>query len=267
MRVSKDSALLPGSAPCALDSLVPLDARLVPIEGIGGACPLGAYVRFTGWAAVPVYDGYALPASVFLSVGGLVHLRAWLGVARDDVSRDLHDARIATCGFSGTRLVEGIAAGRYPLALLVVPQGGTSYYEMPLPASLDVVPSQTLFPHVPRDGRIAIAAPTLEAMHARTSSNAPNRFRVGEILVVRGEAMERDSCAPPSRVFAIVDDERYYEAIAGLANDRGERCGFSVRIATRRMSAGRHTLRIAAIASDGASATLGDPVTFALSRA
>ncbi len=266
-RFFKDFALLPGSAPGALDTLTPLDARLVPLEGHEGVCPLGSYVRFTGWAAVAAFDGYALPASVFLSIGGRSHLRAWLGIAREDVSRDLRDARIAMCGFSGTRIVEGIAAGRYALTLLVVPQGGTSYYETQLGRSLEIVESRVLFPPVPHDDRIAIATPALEAMHGDGSGNASNRFRQGDILVVRGEAFERDSCATPSRIFAIVDDDRYCEAIAGLANDRGERSAFSVRIATERMRAGRHTVRIAAVASDGASYTLGEPVPFVLRRA
>jgi hypothetical protein len=90
---------------------------------------------------------------------------------------------------------------------------------------------------------------------------------LGDIVVARGDAWEPATRLPPSQIFAVVDERAYFPGVAGIANERGERFGYSVRIPTLGFALGSHALRVVAVARDGTSTTLGRPMPFTLRRA
>ncbi len=254
-----------GTAPCALDSIAALDATLLPAHAASaGAFPIGCTVRFDGWAVVPVLGGYSNARAVLLHVGDTkTYLPATVGIARDDVARNLADITLNGAGFRGIRPLDAsVPLGRHRLSLAVVSETG-QYFESQLDREIDVVASAQLFPNLPVSDRTAVAGPEIEAMHgAGTSAKA--HFERGSILVARGEAVDRDAAHGASRVFAIVDGTEYFGGIAGLTNERGERNAYCVRVPTRHLRPGAHVLRIAAVANDGTSYSLGETYDFVL---
>ena len=266
LRFPKDYVRKPAEPPCALDQLIALDANLLPIEQTNrDTFPIGCMLRFIGWAVLPVLGGYRQPDAVLLRIGEKdVYLHATAAVTRDDVARDIGDDRITSAGFMGTRAIDdGISLGKHRLSLAVVGED-RSYVEVALARTIEIVESKHLFPKIPETERTTVGLPVLESMHARVGYDGNTRFLRGSILVARGESTERELQLPASRVFAIVDDERYFAGISGLPNARGERSGYSIRIPTRYMNSGAHTLQIAAISNDGTSFTLGERTRFVL---
>ena len=260
--------LRPDRGPCTLDSLVALDANLRPLDGLApDVFPIGCTTHFVGWAVASTIGGYTLPTMVRLAVDGThVSVRATLGLAREDVANDLGDRRLRGAGFRGTGTIpHGATPGRYSLSLVVF-NADRTYLRNPLPKIIEIADSRLLFPSVPESNRTEIGLATVEAMHGGTRREGA-RFTHGEILVARGEAADRASERPASRVFAIVDGASYHPGIAGLASERGNRNGFTVRIPTDYLEFGKHTLRLAAIATDGTSYTCVEETSFTLRRA
>ena len=266
LRFPKEYVRNAAEPPCALDTILALDANLLPFERTDRhAFPIGCRMQFTGWALLPVLGGYRVPEAVLLRIGDTgKYLQATTIFARDDVARNMGDDRLANAGFQGTQTIDDdVPLGRHDLFLAAV-GADRSFVEAGLGRSIEIVESKFAFPDLPKSARVTIGPPALTAMHARAGFDGSTRFERGTILVVRGEAAEPETSMPASRVFAVVDDTRYYGGIAGLPNERGERTNYSVRIPTRHMATGAHRLRIAAVSSDGTSYSLGAPMRFVL---
>jgi hypothetical protein len=90
----------------------------------------------TGWAVdTPAHRG---AEAVYVSLDRSVVMPCRLGIERPDVATFLHDAAFAPSGFTCTIPARRIVSGRHTLALIIVAQGGRSYYAAALPTTLDV---------------------------------------------------------------------------------------------------------------------------------
>ena len=84
-----------------------------------------------------------------------------------------------------------------------------------------------------------------------SGSEAGLSVKPSDVVVVTGNAYDRDERLPAGAVFAVIDGDDYYGGIVGLRHhDAGApQSGFVVRFPVRGIGRGDHEIRIAALSA------------------
>jgi hypothetical protein len=108
--------------------------------------------------------------------------------------------------------------------------------------------------HVSIDGVATLRNPA--AFDATTQTV---RAAVGDVVYIRGWAIDMDAASGLSGIFGIFDDDEFVLGVHGLPRDdaagatslpRARRCGFTLRMPTSRMTLGPHTIDLAIVSAD-----------------
>ena len=156
----------------------------------------------------------------------------------------------------------GAALAPHVIRLYALANGGSRYFETLSSFSFEVVPGRRQIPDLPAADptSIHVGVDEIGTMGAKPDS-APSvpRLTRGEILVVRGWAFDLERKLPCKRVFVALGDE-CSRAIYGISRDdvvqdqsvpEARFTGFTARIGTASLAAGKHRLGLIGVAADG----------------
>ncbi len=227
---------------------------------IGGTVSENEVVVVAGWAL----DARQRPGrSVAIAVDGTIVGEAAYGVPRPDVRAHFGlEPRDELCGFRFRLQARRLGRGKRSVQPVFRDGGGTEW-TAEHPQILDVAPTDAV-----ADSLFATAAPAARFDEARAvrrdgtiaAAADPLQVRPGEIIVVRGWAVDAERRADPSRVFVVLDGSVPVEAPAGLPRPDvyeqlgyGSRSGFEVAVPLDGIAPGSHTLEAFVGTADGSA--------------
>jgi hypothetical protein len=223
--------------------------------------PKGSSLFIRGWALLPAPPRPA--AGVFASVGRGLWFETVYGKSRPDIATVHGGENTGSCGYSAVHKLAGVDTGTHEL-LIGALDGDGGYYEIAR-RTFEILPSRELLAgkiraaagqiHVSIDGVATLRDPA--AFDGKTL-----RARIGDVVYVRGWAVDMEARAGLAGVLGVFDEDEFVLGVHGLPRDdaagavsmpRARRCGFTLRMPTQNMRAGRHTLDVAIVTADGTS--------------
>ena len=221
--------------------------------------PRGCSLFVRGWAYNPSPPRPATAVLAWIDESFAIDVA--YGRSRPDIALNFGVPELGTCGFQAMYPLGDLALGAHGVTLATL-DGDGGYYVLPQAERFEIVPSRELFPGVARseEGRMNVSVDGFSAMRSGAiPSGGTLLVERGDIVYVRGWAIDTAGATGPHGVFAIVDDDEYVMGVHGLPREDVARtvrlpgvvrCGFTLRIPTRGLRSGPHRLQIAALAPD-----------------
>jgi len=221
--------------------------------------PAGCSIFVRGWAFNPLP---ARPAEGVLGVldDGTTFAIAY-GRSRPDIALTFGVPEVDPCGFQAMYPLAGLGRGRHVLKIVTLDEAH-GYYELPGLEPFEIVPSRELFHGVERCAgeRMKISIDAFTALRSGAIPIGGALFvERGDVVYLRGWAIDLEARAALHGAYAIVDDDEYVLGVHGLPREDvartmrlpdAVRCGFTLRFSTRGLRPGPHALRVAALAPD-----------------
>jgi hypothetical protein len=222
--------------------------------------PKGSSLFLRGWSLLP--DPPRLCRTVVGSIGRLV-FETMYGRSRPDIASYYGGPELASCGFSTVQKLAGLAVGSHELTVAAIDFDG-GYHDLQR-LNFQIVPSRELIKGKTRatDGRVHVSIDEVSTVRdPRAFDGKTVRAKIGDVVYIRGWAIDVEAKAGLSGVMGVFDDDEFVLGVHGLPRDdaasalsipRARRCGFTVRMPTQGMKAGGHAVDVAVVAADGAS--------------
>ena len=220
--------------------------------------PQGASLYVRGWALVP--GPPRLGRAVMVSVGSGPRFEAKYWKPRPDIATHFQDPDVAACGFVGISSLAGLAVGKHEVVISLV-DGTDGMYELAR-ERFSVTPSSDLISGKTRleDGRMVVAIDEVATLRqAGPFDGKKISTVVGDVVFVRGWAVDRTAGVGLGGIIGVLDDDHYTIGVHGLPRvdaaaavdlPKARRCGFTLRIPTTGMKPGAHTLDLAILSAD-----------------
>jgi hypothetical protein len=228
----------------------------------------GAPASSAGENEIVIVSGWALDddlrpgLSVAVAVDGTIVGEAAYGLPRPDVRSHFAAAAAADmCGYHFRVRAGRIgAAGRRVIHAVLRAADGTLRIAGTA-VTIDVIKADAL-----ADALLAVPAPAARFDEARAvrsdgtvaAAADPLRVHPGEVLVLRGWAVDAERRSDPSRMFVVLDGSLPVEAPSGLARPDifetlgyGSRSGFEVAVPLDGLTPGAHTIEAYIGTADG----------------
>jgi hypothetical protein len=221
--------------------------------------PAGCSIFVRGWAFNPKA---ARPAHAVLGSfdDGTTFAIAY-GRSRPDIALTFGVPEVEPCGFQGMYPLAGLSRGHHVLKIVTLDEAN-GYHELPGLVPFEIVPSRELFRGVERCGeeRMKISIDSFTALRSGAIPiGGALLVKDGDVVYLRGWAIDLERRAALHGAYAIVDDEEYVLGVHGLPREDiartlrlpdAVRCGFTLRFSTRGLRPGPHALRVAALTPD-----------------
>jgi hypothetical protein len=223
--------------------------------------PKGSSLFVRGWALLPEPPRPA--ASVVISVGRELRFEASYGKLRPDIAAFYGGSHVGECGFTTVSKLAGVRVGKHDLVIDAVDADGGAH-EL-VRRSFEVLPSREMLAGKSRAtrGRMHVSIDGVATLRDPAAFDGTVvRASVGDVVYIRGWAVDMDAAIGLSGVFGVFDDEEFVLGVHGLPREdaaaaislpRARRCGFTLRMPTRNMPPGPHTIDLAIVAADGKS--------------
>ncbi len=224
------------------------------------AVPIGTRIVLRGWMFAP-NPPRTLP-KVSAALGG----RAFQLLAqrpRPDIAAHFGAPQLVDAGFHGIIALDGVPTGPHVLTVYGQTEDGARH-ALETSIAFEVLPSRFSFPgRLPaNDGEIIVRIDSIESFSGKKKlTDGSLAVDAGDIVVVRGWAIDTTTKLAPSGVFAAIDGREYVMGVHGLPRDDvaqvfdeypgARRSGFTVRIPTRSLVGSDHQLAVFAVAGDG----------------
>ncbi|MFY9780692.1 MAG: glycosyltransferase family 2 protein [Candidatus Baltobacteraceae bacterium] len=223
--------------------------------------PSGSRLIVKGWIAIP--DPLEAPHRIYaMFPGRTIELPC---LSRPDVAEAFECEALDASGFYGEISLDGFEEGAYQLHMAAQNAAGC-WYVLRSGAAFDVVPSSLAFAGTRLEpDAVEISVDRFQSLADVALLEEPPALQKGDMLTVRGKAVDRMEDGSAREVFAVVDGTHYVMGLCGLKTRDDERsAGFVVEIRTESLSIGSHTLAIAALAADETAFSLFECGTFEL---
>ncbi|MBD5655716.1 MAG: hypothetical protein IAI50_11145 [Candidatus Eremiobacteraeota bacterium] len=221
--------------------------------------PAGCNFLVRGWAYNP--SPARLASAVLARIDDDLSIAVGYGRARPDIALHFSAPELEPCGFQAFYPLSDLELGPHSIKILTLDEAG-GYYELPRAETFEIVPSRQIFPGIARapQERMNISIDGFTALRSGAiPSGGTLLIERGDIVYLRGWAIDMENATSLGGVFAIVDDDNYVMGVHGLPREDVARsvrlpdvvrCGFSIRVATKSLRRGRHTIRVAALVAD-----------------
>jgi hypothetical protein len=239
-----------------------VDTLIRNIDPTGAAkIPKGSGIYMRGWALVPEPPRTA--RTVIGAVGHRLVFETLYGKPRPDIASYYGGSMLASCGFSTVQKLSALGVGSHELLVAALDNDGGYFEVARLP--FEVVPSREMIAGKTRSsaGRVHVSIDTVSTLRNPNAFDGKTlRATAGDVVYVRGWAIDREARAGLAGVMGIFDDDEFVLGIHGLPRDdaaaaisipRARRCGFTVRMPTQNMKMGGHSIDVAILAADGLS--------------
>ena len=242
-----------------VDELHFFDTLVRDVDGFGQRkIPAGCTLFVRGWAYAPAPPRVA--AGVLAVLDESAPIDAAYGRSRPDIALSFGRPELEPCGFQAIYPLAGLRPGPHTMRI-VIRDESDGFYELPKVEAFEIVPSRALFRGIARtDDRMRIEIDGFTTLRSGAiPSGGTLLVERGDIVYLRGWAIDRENATALRGVFGIVDDDEYVMGVHGLPREDVARtvrlpdvvrCGFSLRISTRGLQPGAHALRVAALAPD-----------------
>ena len=223
--------------------------------------PKGSGLYLRGWALLPEPPQPA--AGVIVSIGNAYSFETIYGKARPDIATFYGGRNLSACGFSAVQKLAALAVGAHEFVVAALDANGDRYELTRQP--FEIVPSSELLAGKTRAsaGNIHVSIDGVATLRDKQAYDGKTlRARIGDVVYVRGWAIDTGARAGLGGVLGVFDDAEYVLGVHGLPRDdaaaalnmpRARRCGFTLRMPTQRMRPGSHTVDVAVVAADGTS--------------
>lgn len=233
-------------------------ARDVDPDGTG-KIPKGSTLYVRGWGLLP--EPARLAKAIVVSVGPDFAFDAVYGKLRIDIEHLFETKAVGPCGFVAIQRLAGIDLGPREFVVAALDENA-GYFELAR-QRFEVISSRGLLEgKTPAPGgRMHVAIDDVAAVRGTGSYDGKTlHARVGDVVYVRGWAVDMAEQTGLRGAIGIIDDDEFVVGVHGLprldaANaismPKARRCGFTLRMPTRKMKPGSHTLDVAVLAADG----------------
>jgi hypothetical protein len=253
-------------APAALPGLGNIDAwhfvdTIVrdPESATMLAVPQGSNLCVRGWALLPDPPRVARAVSVVVSPD--FWFEAEYGEPRAEVARGYGDAA-AGSGFTAICKLSDVDAGPKEFVVVAFDEGNVAYEVAR--RSFVVVPSRELLVgQRAAAGRMHVCIDDVATLHDPAAFDGRSlRATAGDAIYVRGWAVDLEARRALGSVVGIFDGTECVLGVYGLPRDDvvaatampgARKCGFTLRLPTKGLLPGTHSLDVACIGADGTS--------------
>jgi hypothetical protein len=258
-----EAQLAAATQPAALGSIDRWQYVDTQVRGEAGdgvtKVPKGSSLFVRGWTLLPQPPRPA--RTVVIAAAAQLFTRAEYGDVRSDVAREYADPTVAPCGFTAVWKLSDFAPGVHELAIAALDEAEGSF-ELAR-RRVEIVPSRELLAGLsaaPRGGLTVVIDDVATLRDPDAFDGRTLRAAAGETIYVRGWAADTSAGWSPAGVLGIFDGEEYVLGLAGLPRDdvvtalgqpRLRKSGFTLRLETRLLEPGSHTLDLAFIDADG----------------
>jgi hypothetical protein len=223
--------------------------------------PQGSSLYVRGWALAPEPARAGRAAIVTIESRPPFVLK--YGVARPDIALHLANPDFGACGFVGVYSLVDLGVGGHQAVVRVIDEDDR-FSELAR-IKFEVIPSNRLLADKERlrDDSIAVSIDEVTTMRGSSAfDGATLRATIGDVVVVRGWAIDKSVGFGLGGVFGVLDDDTCVVGVHGLPRldaamsinmPSARRCGFTVRISTRDLKPGAHRLDLAILSADGAT--------------
>lgn len=220
--------------------------------------PKGSSLFVRGWSLVP--DPPRPARGVIVSITKDVWFEASYGKPREDVAAAYSEMGIGACGYAGIGKLAGLPVGAHEFTVAVLDEKN-GYHELAR-QPFEIVPSREQVARMARapEGRMRIMIDDVATLRDPAAFDGKKlRAKIGDVVYVRGWAVDADTQTGLTGVFGIFDDEEFVVGVHGLPRDdvaevfatpRAQKSGFTLRMPTQQMEAGTHAVDVAVVAAD-----------------
>ncbi len=223
------------------------------------AVPQGSNLCVRGWALLP--DPPRVARAVRVVVSPDLWFDADYGETRTEVARAYGDA-VAESGFTAICKLSDVGTGPQEFVVVAFDEGNVGY-EVGR-RSFTVVPSRKLLVgQRAAAGRMHVCIDDVATLHDPAAFDGRRlSATVGEAIYVRGWAVDLDARRALGSVVGVFDGTACVLGVYGLPRDDvvaatampgARKCGFTLRLPTKGLLPGTHTLDVACVGADGTS--------------
>lgn len=227
------------------------------------AVPQGSNLCVRGWALLPQPPRVA--RAVIVAVSPDLSFEADYGEERPEVARGYEDPSVARSGFTAICKLSGVAIGPNEFVIVALGDGNVAYEIARRP--FIVVPSRELLvgQRAPL-GRMHVCIDDVATLHDPAAFNGRRlRATAGEDIYIRGWALDLEAGSALGSALGIFDGSQCILGVYGLPRDDvvaatsltgARKCGFTLRLPTKGLLPGTHSLDVACISADATSYTI-----------
>jgi hypothetical protein len=220
--------------------------------------PSGSSLFVRGWTLLDNPPRAA--RGVLVTFTEKVWFEAAYGKPRQDIATAYGEAGVGNSGYAGIGKLLGLPLGTHEFVVAVLGDGN-GYFELAR-QRFELIPSKEQIARLTRaaEGRVKVSLDDIATLRDPAAFDGKTlRAKIGDVLYLRGWALDLETQTGLTGVFGVIDDEEYVVGVHGLPRDdvaaafstpRAHKSGFTLRIPTQALKPGAHKLGVAVVAAD-----------------